>query len=170
MAITLKDIQDAVTTYFHTRLVASIEVRPLPAGSSKINPGERFSIHLVATNSKNNPAQAVRITNVRYQVRIEDDKMAKLIVPSSLSVEARSGPFLTSPKLEHGDEVKEMFLFPPDSTLEPGDTDLLPLEGHALALGTPNVNLHLWGDVDVLNRNSIGSNKQVPIVPKEPED
>jgi hypothetical protein len=170
MAIHLSDIRNAAVDYFSSLVVPSITVNPIPVGvATEVNPGEQFNITLTVKNSVDDPDQGIQLNNVRYHVNIDDVTKATLIVPSSSVAVAREKSSSSSRLLKEGDEVAEMFLFPPDDILEAGATGSVSIRGHALTAGTRHVNFDLHADVDLgylfpVNQQSPDTSHSVSIV------
>jgi len=130
MAITLRDIRTAVQNYLDTHVGVSISGLT-PAGGVSIQPNEVFTFSVTANNSS--AADAIRLVNVRYHIRVLNPAVAKLVVPSSNpdanGVTYKSGPGgFFSFNLAPNAEVGEMFLFPPASGIfapdKAGDLDI----------------------------------------------
>ncbi|CAK8725449.1 hypothetical protein KKHLCK_16750 [Candidatus Electrothrix laxa] len=134
--------------------------------SREIRPTEKFSFSVTATNSSE--ADAVRLENVRYHLKVEDPTVAKLLVPPTnpdadgigyKGIDPASGDLV---ELAANAEVDEMVLFPratvrDDSPvifdqagdLDIGDSDKLTLRGQALAVGSTRLTCQVSGEPDV---------------------
>jgi hypothetical protein len=168
--VTLREMKDAVTTYFNFLVKSSVTVTAGPLEGSQINPRETFTILLTVANAVDDLSQGVQIIDVIYHVRISDPTKAKLIVPPTSVGVARSTPSPDAPPLPPGTEVDEMFLFPSRAdlpTLNVGETDSLRLTGRAHAVGIPRVFFNILGDVDLglTDRSNLPVSAPVPIVP-----
>ncbi|MDU9051140.1 MAG: hypothetical protein Q3M30_20040 [Candidatus Electrothrix sp. Rat3] len=135
-------------------------------GSRKIRPAKKFSFSMTTTNSSE--PDAVHLENVRYHVKVEDPTKAKLLVPETnpdkdgtgyKGVDPASGDLI---ELAPNAEVDEMTLYPRATirgggpvtieragTLGIGDSDVLSLEGLALAVGSTQLTCQVSGEPDV---------------------
>ena len=121
MSINLEDIRTAVMSYVDSNV--TITITNLISAGSTINPGEGFSLRVNAVNA-NAANGGVPLKNVIWHISVQDDDVAKLIVPDEPYV-TRSGLSKSSPKLTPGTQVSEMYIFPRavDNYLGIGDTD-----------------------------------------------
>src|SRR2546423_233033 len=110
MAINLQEISAAVRNYLNTKV--AVDIVDLKAeGGEKINPNERFHFRVTVRNA-NEAAGGIRLTNVRYHLKVVHPTVGKLIVPASTAIWARSGPSFTDNPLYADTQVEEMYLFP----------------------------------------------------------
>jgi hypothetical protein len=135
-------------------------------GSREIRPTEKFSFSVTVTNSSE--ADAVRLENVRYHLKVEDPSVAKLLVPAENPNEDGTGYQGVDPAsgdlvaLEPGAEVDEMILLPAATLrghipvvfemagdLDIGDSDMLKVRGKALAVGSTQLTCQVSGTPDV---------------------
>jgi hypothetical protein len=134
-------------------------------GSRKIGSTNRFSFSVTATNSSD--SDAVHLENVRYHLKVEDPTKAKLVVPAEnpdkegtvyKGVDPASGDLI---ELAPEAEVGEMVLCPRVTvhgggpvviegagTLGIGDSDVLKLNGKALAVGSTQLTCQVSGEPD----------------------
>lgn len=175
MSINLHEIRAAVISYMDNKVTVLISAFT-PATGATINPNEEFSFTLTAQNA-DAASGGIALKNVVWRVWVENDAVAKLIVPSAPMV-ARSSLSATS-ALTPGSLVKEMYLFPPNFLFPPlsktvtpievgtdifplpidsakslgvGDTDTLSLKGKAGATpagGATNIRFKVYADVDL---------------------
>jgi hypothetical protein len=168
--VTLREMKDAVGTYFHDFVKSSVSSPTAQEGDTQVNPDENFTFRLSVANAVGILAitQGVQILNVIYHVRVSDPTKAKLIVPPTEVGVAHLTPSPDSPILPPGAAVNEMFLFPSGdlSTLGIGETDSLVLTGLARAVGTPSVIFNILGDVslDLTHRSNPTASTIVSIV------
>lgn len=134
MTINLEDIRTAVMNYVDANV--TITMNNLITAGSTINPGEGFSIRLSAANA-DAANGGVPLKNIVWWVAVQDDSVAKLIVPDEPYV-ARSGLSRSLTPLTPGSQVSEMYIFPRavDNYLGIGDTDSLTLNCKAGAGST----------------------------------
>ena len=149
-AISSVVLRDTISLYAQNYTVHSSTVAPLP-GQQFINPQERCSLHLTATNdpSFGGAGQVgVRLVNVRWHVWTTNATL-NIVVPDA-PLDSRAGPTQDLPLLTPGDDVSELYVFPrfAKKVLEPGETDDMTLECTALAVGTILVMFDLVCDVD----------------------
>jgi hypothetical protein len=125
MSINLEDIRTAVMNYVDSNV--TITITNLISAGTTINPGEGFSLRLNAANASASNG-GIPLKNVVWYVLVQDDAVAKLIVPDEPYV-TRSKLSKSSPKLTPGTQVNEMYIFPRavDNYLGVGDTDSLTI-------------------------------------------
>ncbi|MCI5133314.1 MAG: hypothetical protein D3904_17820 [Candidatus Electrothrix sp. EH2] len=136
------------------------------AGEREIRSTAKFSFAVTTINSSE--ADAVRLENVRYHVKVEDPSKAKLLVPPEnpddfgtvyKGVDPDSGD---SVELAPNTEVDELYLYPRATIrgggpvvieragdLDIGDSDMLKLRGQALAAGSTRLTCQVSGEPDV---------------------
>jgi hypothetical protein len=136
------------------------------AGSREIRPTEKFSFSVTTTNSSE--ADAVRLENVRYHVKVADPARAKLLVPPTNPDEDGTGYKGVDPasgdliELAPNAEVDEIYLYPRATLrgggpvvieragdLDIGDSDVLTIRGQALAVGSTELSCQVSGEPDV---------------------
>ena len=132
----------------------------------EIRPTDKFSFSVTATNSSE--ANAVRLENVRYHVKVEDPTIAKLLVPPRnpdddgtgyKGIDPASGDLI---ELAPNAEVDEIHLYPRATIrdgvaviidrageLGIGDSDKLNMRGQALAPGSTRLICQVSGEPDV---------------------
>lgn len=135
-------------------------------GNREIRPTTKFSFSVTTTNSSE--ADAVRLENVCYHLKVEDPTLAKLLVPSTNPDEDGTGYKGVDPasgdvvELAPNAEVDEMILYPRATIrgggpviveragdLDIGDSDVLTVRGQALAVGSTRLTCQVSGEPDV---------------------
>lgn len=135
-------------------------------GNREIRPTTKFSFSVTTTNSSE--ADAVRLENVCYHLKVEDPTLAKLLVPSTNPDEDGTGYKGVDPasgdlvELVPNAEVDEMILYPRATIrgggpviveragdLDIGDSDVLTVRGQALAVGSTRLTCQVSGEPDV---------------------
>ena len=135
-------------------------------GNREIRPTTKFSFSVTTTNSSE--ADAVRLENVCYHLKVEDPTLAKLLVPSTNPDEDGTGYKGVDPasgdvvELAPNAEVDEMILYPHATIrgggpviveragdLDIGDSDVLTVRGQALAVGSTRLTCQVSGEPDV---------------------
>ncbi len=148
MSINLGDLRTAVINYVDT--IVGVSVSPLhPSTGLEIGPNEEFTF----TVSAYNPGlpDGVRLRNVVWRVRMDDNTVGKLYVPPAPIV-ARTYLTTGSPQLAAGSLVDEMYLFPQDSYLDVRETQQINLKGKALSYvpgATCYIRFKIYADVDL---------------------
>ncbi|MCI5160684.1 MAG: hypothetical protein D3917_01405 [Candidatus Electrothrix sp. AX5] len=134
--------------------------------SREIRPGEKFSFSVTATNSSE--ADAVRLENVRYHMKVEDPTVAKLLVPPTNPEAEGTGYKGIDPatgdlvELAPNAEVDEIYLHPRATIrgggpvvieragdLDIGDSDKLTLRGKAVTVGSTRLTCQVSGEPDM---------------------
>ena len=164
--VTLREMKDAVSTYFATLVKSTITISP---DGTLVNPGENFGILLTVANAVDNPSQGVQITHVIYHIWVNDATRARLVVPPSSVGTAWPTATPSDVPYSPGMLTNEMYLFPAGSdipTLNVGETDSIRLSGRAVAVGTPRVFFNIMGTVnlELANRSNGVISAPVPIV------
>jgi hypothetical protein len=139
MAIALTELPSAVETYLKNSVTSTVGV-VTPDTPGTMNPNEFGTFQVSVANA---PAPTgVRLTSVKHHLRIEPSNRGLLQVPATPPARATTDP--TDPVLAVGSLVGEMFLYPLDSVLEVGDTDVVSgLRVKALGLGQVTITCHV---------------------------
>jgi len=164
MSINLLDLPAAVKSYMEANVTSSVShIRPDVPGA--LSPGEGFAFDITARNA----AGGIRLNNVRYNLTVGDDAIAKLIVPPDTVAVARASPGSTSTKLVPGTLVRSMVLFPVTSenrVLTPGESESIRgLRGIGVKVSETSIRMHVNADPDLTFLFGNGSSNKDAIEP-----
>ena len=158
MSIELSDIPAAVTTYLDTNVSTIIStVTPTDQTQDVLTPGQDGTFTVTVTNAS--APDGVRLINVQYYVKVSNDKVAQLIVPTTFGLECFGSLASTTP-LKPGTARSDVFLRDvTDPALDEGQTHSFHLQLHCVDQGDAKITSHTYADVD---ENSLFPTSQSP--------
>ena len=147
MSIELSDIPAAVTTYLDTNVSTVISaVTPADQTQDVLTPGQDGTFTVTVTNAS--APEGVRLINVQYFVKVSDDKVAQLTVPTTFGLECFGSLTSTTP-LKAGTLRSDMFVRDvTDPALDEGQTHPLHLELHCVDQGDARITCRVYAEVD----------------------
>jgi hypothetical protein len=147
MPIDLIDIPTAVASYLDTQVTTTVSgVSPKKPNQDVLTPGQDGTF-TVTTKNAGTP-DGVRLINVAHHLKIDDDSVAKLIVPQSTDIASFATLTSTDP-LEPGSQQAAMFVRVLTVTvLGAGESQFLTIDVHCRDQGDAKITCHIHADVD----------------------
>jgi hypothetical protein len=147
MSFELSDIPSAVTTYLDTNVSTVISaVTPADQTQDVLTPGQDGTFSVTVTNAS--APEGVRLINVQYFVKVTDDKVAQLTVPTTFGLECFSSLTSTT-ALKPGTLRSDMFVRDvTDPALDEGQTRSIHLELHCVDQGDAKIICRVNAEVD----------------------
>jgi hypothetical protein len=147
MSIELADIPAAVADYLDSNVAITIsEVTPTDPTQDVLTPGQDGTFTVTMTNAS--APDGVRLINVQYHVKVSDENVAQLIVPTIFGLECFDNLASTT-ALKPGTPRTDMFVrLVTDPALDVGDSDPFHLQLHSVLQGDAKITCHIHADVD----------------------
>lgn len=146
MAIALKEIRDAVYSYFSS-ISTTVTSSGIPAGQSSFNPNEEVTYDVKVVNHA--ATDGIQLKNVRLHLSVSSPALRLVTPPATVATAytTQSGSVTTPANTE----VSQMFLGNPAlASLAPGEIiTLAGLKLRSKEVGNGSVFAHVHGEVDM---------------------